>query len=245
MEFLTGNLNSSGTIYSINVDIKDVQIIEFDTPLPFMDNIFKTNIVYDSSGYSHNGTITGTLTAAAGSSRYSVSSFFGAYRTPLLETSNTSWLTGLTNGTISWWEYCTTTGNSLPFRGQDGSHYIAAGSTTTRLYDDNAGTTSILYKDGVAETNPSIQNTTSRVHNAIFHTQNQWHHFVLVGVNLSSWTAFAINNYSSGWPVNAYLSDVRIYATALTAAQVKELYNTSMSVDSSGNIYARELSEVL
>ena len=40
------------------------------------------------------------------------------------------------------------------------------------------------------------------------------------------------------------ISDVRIYATALTTEQVKELYNTSMSVDSNGNVYARELSEL-
>jgi len=39
-------------------------------------------------------------------------------------------------------------------------------------------------------------------------------------------------------------SDLRIYATALTAAQVKELYTTSMSIDSSGNIHARELVEL-
>jgi len=32
--------------------------------------------VYDSSGYSNNGTITGTLTAAAGSPRYDVATVF-------------------------------------------------------------------------------------------------------------------------------------------------------------------------
>jgi len=47
------------------------------------------------------------------------------------------------------------------------------------------------------------------------------------------------NNYYNG-----QMSDFRIYATALTAMQVKELYNTSMSVDSSGNIHARELVEL-
>ena len=42
----------------------------------------------------------------------------------------------------------------------------------------------------------------------------------------------------------AYLSDARLYATALTAEQVLELYNTSATIDNTGNIYARELVEV-
>jgi hypothetical protein len=37
---------------------------------------------------------------------------------------------------------------------------------------------------------------------------------------------------------------VRIYATALTPEQIKELYNTSASIDKNGNIYAREVVEI-
>lgn len=41
-----------------------------------------------------------------------------------------------------------------------------------------------------------------------------------------------------------YLSDVRLYATALTIEQIKELYDTSATVDKNGNIYAREAIEL-
>jgi hypothetical protein len=49
---------------------------------------------------------------------------------------------------------------------------------------------------------------------------------------------------STSTPFEGNLSDVRIYATALTPEQIKELYNTSMSIDNNGNIHARELVEL-
>lgn len=39
------------------------------------------------------------------------------------------------------------------------------------------------------------------------------------------------------------ISDVRIYATALSAAAIKDLYETSAEIDKNGNIYAREIIE--
>jgi hypothetical protein len=39
------------------------------------------------------------------------------------------------------------------------------------------------------------------------------------------------------------MSDFRIYATALTDKQIKELYDTSATIDNLGNVYARELNE--
>jgi hypothetical protein len=39
------------------------------------------------------------------------------------------------------------------------------------------------------------------------------------------------------------MSDFRIYCTALTAEQVKELYDTSATIDKNGNIYVREVIE--
>jgi hypothetical protein len=63
---------------------------------------------------------------------------------------------------------------------------------------------------------------------------------------LSSPTAIRIgyDGQSSYACTQTFLSDFRIYSTALTAEQVKELYDTSVSIDSFGNIHTREVVEI-
>jgi len=48
----------------------------------------------------------------------------------------------------------------------------------------------------------------------------------------------------SGPYFNGQESDFRVYATALSADDIKELYNTSASIDNKGNVYAREVVEI-
>jgi hypothetical protein len=52
-----------------------------------------------------------------------------------------------------------------------------------------------------------------------------------------------MNGYSTGWPINGYISDVRIYATALSAADILELYHTGAKIDNKGGFHTFELSE--
>ena len=81
-----------------------------------------------------------------------------------------------------------------------------------------------MYRDGVAGTYKNVL--------------GEWHHYVLTGVNLSTWTMLKLNSYSSDWPINGYISDLRIYATALSPDDILELYHTSASLADNGTLMA-------
>ena len=157
-------------------------------------------------------------------------------------TNAASLLPVLTNCTISWWEYCTTTGNTLLFTGQSTNYYIGAGSSSARLYDYRIGSSGItMYRDG--EIVSTTYNYPEVDHPDVFHIQNEWHHFVMTGLTFEEWSAFHINSYAASWPLNAYLSDIRIYATPLSASDVKELYHSSAHIDNTGKIYTYQIVE--
>lgn len=213
---------------------------------------FKTTI-YDSSGYSNNGTITGSLTAAAPSPRYEIATQFpGSAAIKFLDFNlGNIWSAGLwfkspSSATQTWGSLFAVNSNggdadfkmNIYYQQQSQSmqysangQYIATVTATKdtwhfamAVFD---GSTLSCYLDGALK-------TTKAITNAEFSRKN-----LVVGARSSATDGSTAVNYFNG-----YLSDFRIYATALTADQVKELYNTSMSIDSNGNVYARELNEL-
>ena len=184
-----------------------------------------SNIV-DSSGYNNDATLNNTANSNESSGRYSSATYFGVYNTPVATLKDTSILPVLTNCTVTYWAKYDTT-KSLLLTGQSGSYYLMA-SNNNNYYHGNAGTIT-TYKDGVSGTYKCAA--------------DGWHFFAITGVNLSAWTALKINGYSSGWPLNGYISDLRIYATQLLDTDIKSLYNTSVKIDNKQNIHAFELVE--
>lgn len=100
-------------------------------------------------------------------------------------------------------------------------------------------------------------------------TDDSWHFYTItfnegivivyldgeqIGTTNHTSTANYLNCNNNVWVLAGYsnsseryvgsLSDFRIYATALSAADVKELYNTSASIDHDGNIYVREFDNI-
>lgn len=54
---------------------------------------------------------------------------------------------------------------------------------------------------------------------------------------IGAWNVSTSQNYKGN------ISDFRLYATVLTEEQIKELYNTSATIDNNGNIYSRDFIE--
>ena len=87
------------------------------------------------------------------------------------------------------------------------------------------GQTAYLYKDGIQQTSTAFS----------------------ASKTLGNFTKILIGHSRAGGVHRKMLgkySDFRIYTTALTAEQVKELYDTSATIDKDGNVYAREVQEI-
>lgn len=204
--------------------------------------------VYDSSGYNNNGTIVGNLTAAAGSPRYDVATDF--VKTSYIK--NDNFIYGSIKWSVSLWYFKPTapSGYESLFSlskndGSDKNKKIAIIPNSSYIWfkcESGSGTLN------------SIQ-------------LNKWTHLVLTsegkvyengveklsitpGTGLTDCTDLVIGARSSAdnivsvsVPYEGKISDVRMYAIALTPDQILELYNTSATIDKSGNVYAREFKE--
>lgn len=211
--------------------------------------------VYDCSGYNNTGTYSsGTFKAEINSPRYIL-----AHKFPRNLMHSAIWVNDnyLNEFTISFWlkswDNTATTSGGLIYYGVVSCYIGAAtGSYPNRLM--------FGWYQGKSDVNTYSANTWAT---AIVVPKDLWQYYTITFnkgllkcytngeyVNQSDRTDTGNSiraNYTSsnqvGNSLHAYLSDLRIYATALTENQIKELYNISMSIDNNGNIYSRELVE--
>ena len=195
---------------------------------------------YDCSGYGHNATIIGTSSLEV-SPRYNYGIYMNNAGTSNRIQVNEALPLPSDALTISFWakydKNKTMVLCAIP-------SCIIIGNTSTGLY--------------FSPTNSSIKggSTESLV-------TNEWNHIVVTKSGSTYqcyingalvpetsktgyWThngslIYLLNrNVNNTYAATASISDFRIYTTILTADQVKELYNTSATIDKKGNIYARE-----
>lgn len=212
-----------------------------------LDNI--TNGIVDSSGYGHNGEIIGTPTITSDSPRYSSSLHISAtsqhIKCGVLTTS------GFGNSySFSWWGKASTFSGVMQWGFNDGIRLN--GIIDGKLWNTGDSANNPLYNPG----------TTTQV---TVPTNNEWHHFVMTGDGTTCkvykdgvhWgtakTYKSISGtqiYINGWAnatgychTDLSMSDFRIYATALSADDVKQLYNTAAKVDNLHNIHTFEYIE--
>lgn len=214
-------------------------------------------IVYDCSGYNNRGENTGCI-ASSDSARYKVSTAFDG--TSYITLHNDSFPVILSNDfTLSMWIYSDddgdrslwfgnygisgsgsffgfekNTSNGVRFWWNNGSPdknfatYITKSEGWVLLTLVKEGNVAKIYKNGVL----SATNTSD----------------LYVSANLpSTATTFRLGadgRITGNTLFKGSMSDVRIYATALSAEDIKALYEISVSVDDKGNFHAYEISEV-
>ncbi len=203
------------------------------------------NTFYDCSGFHHNGMGLGELTKVNYDFRYgtalNLNSTAQHVMIPDFSTEGFS-----DSYTISWWGNRNT--NESMFWGFGDGNRLN-GLYKGYLWNTNDGLENILYSPGTTtQVTPSATNT--------------WNHWVMTGdgttckvykdgelwgvaktykpINGSLLFINGYNNLSSYTASSLQISDFRIYATALSAEEIKELYNTSAAIDNKGNGYARE-----
>lgn len=247
--------DASGRVTSSSCRFYNFQVEKKNYAAPFIgygaSHIAST--VYDCSGYSHNGSIVNNLKIITSSPRYGYAVSFdnGQYiKKTDLHFANNIW------SVSCWFKKISNLTNT---------YETILGYSKGNGADANKKFSIYTYNNKVGCVAEKTGGTSTVTINA-----DLWHHVCLVN-NAGSYTCYldgasiktftntncltdctdfvvggraAVENATSiGTPWTGYVSDVRFYATALTIDQVKELYNTSMSIDANGNIHARELVE--
>ena len=227
--------------------------------------LYQTNgMVYDCSGYCNNGNIIGNISYTSSSPRYSNAMQFDGTSNAIAAGRG-----GMVKDAISvaWWGYMDDWRNfkkcisSLQGGGYGFESYSAGTRLGFSVYNLNSSNTATvvrsyiylssvtancwhhfvgtfdgnnvnLYKDG------KLVNSTTALDNKIVYNETNG---LFIGAEAGDSATVPAEWVSNMDPIK--ISDFRIYSTALTENQVKELYNTSMAIDANGNIFARELVE--
>ena len=228
---------------------------------PHSSELDINNIVYDSSGYNNNGQIIGSLETIVPSPKYHCSTYINSPDPTTNSATGEYYISAncslITPSTISisWWSY--------PESGYNGNCSNGIWSTTANDIGSDYQVSAFNHRDNGFDVNSS-DGTHLRLSSSSF-VANAWHHYVVTydgqiaklykdGVQQSSiafttaktlgtFTKILIGHSRAGGvhrKVRGKYLDFRIYVTALTEAQVKELYRTSMNIDGT-NILPRDL----
>lgn len=254
LELYSENLPTKDYVYSADFDIKDIQVIESDEYVPFIENSMVSSTVSDCSGYGNDGTIVGNMLYSGDSPRYDSSYDFnrtGYIKNDLFnlkadKMTVTCWVklqsnaeqhflfgsfNSWCNNGLGWYRDPNGTTISGVIKSDKESTY--SGNVGFYLSLDKwrhialvyTGTELIRYVDGVEYTrttygnNGTITNPVCYVGNSLF------------------------KSAASSETSESYISDFRIYATALSADDIKALYNKPSSISKSGVLNAYEFME--
>ena len=239
----------TGTFYFKNFKLEKGSKPTQWCPSPLDDNTLglDSTAELDCSGYLRNANKVNSPASLPGSPRYEVGcKFTGSeyltFPNPLTSSS--------TEFSISCWvkfDNASDTMTICTMRASVGSGIALFKIGSNFRFDDNAQTTFSDYSIPV-NTWLHLVVTRSSSSKNLYINGNLVQSATTVGdmgelyttgsIGASSASGGNLGNFTKG-----AFSDFRIYSTALSASDVKELYNTSASIDKNGNMYAYEFKE--
>ena len=249
MDDLSGTARNAGKSFKM----WDWQIEKKDHATPFVIGTRNETTVYDCSGYQNNGTIFRALNCIGNSPRYKISTHFtSSIPSRIMLPSDMSCLSGNNEQTLSCWVRSSGLGSGMTLSGLislgygntlflDASYYgyrIDNGSSlgvvgaNQNPHDGNWHLVTATYKSGVASIyiDGILKNSVSRTFS---------NRYINNGGNC---IGTEVNN-SPVYNLNGDISDIRMYATALSADDIKELYNTSAYILDNGTLLTYNLEE--
>ena len=209
------------------------------------DIFFYFYIIEDSSGYQHNGEIFTPLIPFSETPRYICSTYFNgetsAIKVPYTDIASTDDIF-----TLNLWFKKDDLGSKnyeTLFGGPSGFEMdTRAGSATalTLYMASTRGTIFTQFNFGEWYMITMVNNGTNELYyvNAELKKTIDKKPMPAGNYYIGAWSTETRQNYKG------LISDFRIYKTALTEKQIKELYDTSATVDKNGNIYTREAIEL-
>ena len=255
--FTRNDYTSMGAMYYLRDFTGDVYFRDFKfevgdkptawSPAP-QDLGIETTKIPDSSGYGNDGIIINTISAEQNSPRYQIATHISSTSSKIrIDNLQTS---GFGNSyTFAWWAKISSV-NPMHWGFANGIRLN--GMYTGRLWNTGDGSNNPLYNPG----------TTTQV---TAPTVNTWHHWAMVGngskclvyqdgqlwaeaktYKAISGTTIYINGWDSSTSYcsdNLSISDFRIYATALSAEDILDLYHTSANIDNLGGVHGFEFIE--
>lgn len=241
----TPNTNNTGIIYVKNVKLetgnKETSWCPATTDTLYTTMGLNSTTEYDCSGFCNNGTRTGTFTWTSDTPKYAVSTHISSTSQKILISNFPTSEFG-NSYSFAWWGKRSS--NSPMFWGFSNGIRLN-GMYSGTLWNTGDSSNNPIYKPGTTTTitAPSI---------------NVWHHYVMTGDGTTcklyldgelygqaktykaiSGTTIYINGWDSSTAYcsdNTDMSDFRIYATALSAEDVKSLYQNCATIDPDGTI---------
>ena len=240
-----GIVSGTGT-----VSIKCIKFEEGDKPTPWCpnsaDELYNTlglndNIQYDTSGYGNNGTKVGTFDYDSDTPKYNISTVFSGSQY-IVEPNEIN----TTDSTIALWIKSALNTNAHVLDARNNSEV-----GKQPIYQYTNGSIQAGGNNAYVTTNTGLLVANTWVHVALVQSGNS----LLVYKNGILFQTISCNNSPIIKPTvgarlnfsNKYtgqLSDFRIYATALSAEDIKSLYNNSAYIDNHGNVYGAVYEEV-